>query len=234
MSAASRSSTWRYHAGPWGWSRPLAALIGAGLPVLLAIVGGEQPDIWRLGGIGLALLAVVLISMPTGETAAERRATRIDLAELPIVILSGLGFAGFFIAIDKAAETGAVWWPLAVVRLFGISMVLLGIAFVAWRRGEGSFRQRTRGALGLDRFYADGRTLVASLPLFVIAGAGDMGGNFFFVLARGADALSVAVVLSSLYPIVTTLLAAVFLRERLRPLQILGVVLATLSVPLLR
>ena len=81
---------------------------------------------------------------------------------------------------------------------------------------------------------ARGERSLAPLPLFVIAGAGDMGGNCFFVLARGADALSVAVVLSSLYPIVTTLLAAIFLRERLRPLQILGVVLATLSVPLLR
>ncbi len=218
-----------------GLVAPLAALIGAGLPVLLAIAGGEQPDVWRLAGIGLALVAVVLISVPTGDSGAtERRAVRLDIAELPIVILSGLGFAGFFIAIDRAAESGAMWWPLAVVRLFGITMVLLGIAFVAWRRREGSFRLRTRNALGLDRFYASGRTLVASLPLFVIAGAGDMGGNAFFVLARGADALSVAVVLSSLYPIVTTLLAAVFLRERLRPLQIAGVVLATLSVPLLR
>ena len=61
-----------------------------------------------------------------------------------------------------------------------------------------------------------------------------MGGNFFFVLANSADALSVAVVLSSLYPIVTTILAAIFLRERLRPLQIAGVILAALSVPLLR
>ena len=68
----------------------------------------------------------------------------------------------------------------------------------------------------------------------VVAGAGDMGGNFFFVLANNSDALSVAVVLSSLYPIVTTILAAVVLRERLRPVQIAGVVLATLSVPLLR
>jgi drug/metabolite transporter (DMT)-like permease len=63
---------------------------------------------------------------------------------------------------------------------------------------------------------------------------GDLGGNGFFVLATRADALSVAVVLSSLYPVVTALLAALFLHERLRPLQIVGVVLASLSVPLLR
>ena len=72
------------------------------------------------------------------------------------------------------------------------------------------------------------------IALVVVAGAGDLGGNVFYVLAVGADALSVAVVLASLYPIVTTILAAVFLHERLGRLQVAGVLLATLSVPLLR
>ncbi len=221
--------------GTMGLVAPLAALIGAGVPVLLGIVEGERPDAFRLAGIALALIAVVLISLPSGSgSAEERRATRIDIGELPIVILSGLGFAGFFIGIDKSAESGALWWPLAVVRICGVMLVFLGIAFVAWRRHGGTFRVRTHNALGLDRFYGSGRTLMASLPLLVICGLGDMGGNVFFVFARGADDLSVAVVLASLYPIVTTLLAAFVLRERLRPIQILGVVLATLCVPLLR
>ena len=89
--------------------------------------------------------------------------------------------------------------------------------------------------LGLDglaeRWSANAWALTA---VFVMAGAGDLGGNVFFVLASGTDALSVAVVLASLYPIVTTILAALFLHERLGRLQILGVGLATLSVPLLR
>ena len=74
---------------------------------------------------------------------------------------------------------------------------------------------------------------VALLAVFVIAGLGDLGGNFFFVMAQQADLFSVAVVLSSLYPVVTTILAVLLLRERLRPLQTAGVVLATLSVVLL-
>jgi drug/metabolite transporter (DMT)-like permease len=221
--------------GTMGLVAPLAALIGAGLPVLLAIVEGEQPDPFRLAGIAIALVAVVLISFPTGGGSdAEQRPTRMDITELPVVILSGLGFAGFFVAIDKAAESGAMWWPLVVVRVFGVALVLLGIIFIAWRRHSGTVRARTSDALGLDGLRSSGRTLVAWLPIFLICGAGDLGGNAFFILARGADDLSVAVVLSSLYPIVTTLLATIFLRERLGPLQILGVVLATLSVPLLR
>jgi drug/metabolite transporter (DMT)-like permease len=126
-----------------------------------------------------------------------------------------------------------MWWPLTVVRICGVVLVAAGIAYGIWRQ-SGTSRERVAKTLGLDRFRASGRTLVGALPLFAISGAGDMGGNAFFVLARGADAFSVAVVLASLYPVVTTLLAAFVLHERLRPLQVAGVALATLSVPLLR
>ena len=220
--------------GTMGVVAPLAALIGAGVPVLVAIVNGESVDAVRLLGIALALTAVVLISLPSpGVDAGERRAFRVDLTELPIVILAGLGFAGFFIGIDRASETGAMWWPLTIVRVVGITMVVLGFA-IAIGRQKGTLRRRTSEVLGVDRFRASGRSLSGALPLLVLTGVGDMGGNVFFVLARSADSFAVAVVLSSLYPVVTTLLAALLLRERLRPVQLVGVALATLSVPLLR
>ena len=221
--------------GTMGVVAPLAALIGAGLPVLVAIISGETVDAARLLGIALALAAVVLISLPSRTAnAVERRTFRADIAELPIVILAGLGFAGFFIGIDRAAAEGALWWPLTIVRVFGITLVALAIVFAIWRRREGSVRRRATEALGLDRLRDSGRTLASVLSLLLLTGLGDLGGNVFFVLARAADSFAVAVVLSSLYPVVTTLLAAVLLRERLRPVQLLGVALATLSVPLLR
>lgn len=217
---------------------PLAALIGAGLPVLVAIINGERVDAARLLGMGFALTAVVLISLPSRTAnATERRAFRADLAELPIVVLAGLGFAGFFIGIDRAASEGAVWWPLTIVRVFGIAIVTLAIVVAVWRRGEGTdgtLRRRAALVLGVDRLRDSGRTFASLLPLLLLTGLGDLGGNVFFVLASRADSFAVAVVLSSLYPVVTTLLAAVLLRERLRPVQLLGVALATLSVPLLR
>lgn len=221
--------------GTMGVVAPLAALIGAGVPVLVAVINGETVDTVRLLGIALALTAVVLISLPSRTAnSAERRVRREDLTELPIVILAGLGFAGFFIGVDRATTAGALWWPLTIVRVLGLTLVVLAIIVAIWRRNDGNLRGRAASVLGLDRLRDSGRTFASALPLLVVSGMGDLGGNVFFVFARGADSLSVAVVLSSLYPVVTTLLAALLLRERLRPVQILGVVLATLSVPLLR
>jgi drug/metabolite transporter (DMT)-like permease len=221
--------------GTMGVVAPLAALIGAGLPVLVAIAGGEVVSALRLLGIAVALTAVVLISLPGREQAiAERRRVHLDLGELPLVVLSGLGFAGFFVFMDRATLHGETWWPLVVVRAVGLSIVAIGVGLAVARRRGVSLRERAGSVLRLDRLRTSHVSVLGLGALFVITGLGDLGGNAFFILAKHADAFSVAVVLSSLYPIVTTILAAVFLRERLRPVQMLGVALATGSVPLLR
>ena len=223
--------------GTMGVVAPLAALIGAGLPVLVAVVGGEDVPPVRLAGIALALTAVVLISLPGGERApGERRRVQIDKGELPLVVLAGLGFAGFFIFSDRATIGGETWWPLAIVRLVGLALVALifGVAAARLRAQHASWRSRFGHLLGLGRLRSHAPGAVSLVVLFVLTGLGDLAGNAFFLLAKHADAFSVAVVLSSLYPVVTTILAAVLLHERLRPLQVLGVVLATVSVPLLR
>ncbi len=228
-----------YHAlsrGTMGVVAPLAALIGAGVPVMVSVAGGESVPPARLLGIALALVAVVLTSLPGGETNdSERRRVRVELHELPLIVVSGLGFAGFFLLVDQATTAGETWWPLFVVRVAGVAIVLGALIALALRasrmRGLGP---ATQSVLGL------GRLREANLPtgrlvfLLLVTGVADLGGNAFFLLAKETDALSVAVVLSSLYPVVTTVLAAIFLHERLRPTQIAGVALATVSVPLMR
>ena len=227
-----------YHAlsrGTMGVIAPLAALIGAGLPVLLAIYNGEQVPALRWSGIVIALGAVVLISLPGGErTSGERRRRRVDLGELPLVVLSGLGFAGFFIFIDRATSAGETWWPMTVVRTVG-TMMVLGATAIAILRADGpSLRERAVHVLGVRRLRGRSMAGISLLAVFVVAGMGDLGGNVFFVLAKHAGAFSVAVVLSSLYPVVTAIIARLVLNERLRPLQLAGVALAAVSIPLLR
>ena len=213
---------------------PIAGVIGAAVPALVAVAGGEQLGMVRLAGLVAALVAIVLISVTAGAARSHARLSRSDFG---LAFLAGLGFAAFFLCLDRASAVGGqTWWPLLAVRVVGLSTIVLTLAFVVARRhGHAPLRMRVRAILGIDRLRlahsARGRSLV--VPALVVAGLGDMGGNAFFVLANQVDALAVAVVLSSLYPIVTALLAAAVLGERLSRMQVAGVGLAALAAGLI-
>ncbi|HSH22315.1 MAG TPA: EamA family transporter, partial [Candidatus Caenarcaniphilales bacterium] len=153
---------------------------------------------------------------------------------LPLVIVAGLGFAGFFLFLDAAGAAGAgIWWSLVVVRLVGVALVLSVLWWAIARLQGRSLSWRTGIVLGVPRLRSLSISLLPVLLLFGLTGAGDLGGNAFFVLANQHDSLPVAVVLSSLYPVVTTILAAFVLRERLRPLQLAGIALTVVGVALI-
>jgi len=129
---------------------------------------------------------------------------------LGLAVLAGLGFGAFFILIDQVSE-GAVFWPLVAAR--GMSFVVLALIVmansVAWRP---------------DR---------SALPLVIVAGVLDVGGNTFFLLAAQAGRLDVASVMSSLYPMVTVLLARLVLQEHVTRLQTAGIAAAVAAIPLI-
>lgn len=210
--------------GTMGLVAPLTALIGATVPALVGIAGGETPTPVVALGMAVALAAVALISVPEG--ADRRRPSLASLqtslggaraAELGLIVVAGLGFAGFFLGTAQArAVGGGVLWPLLAVRVSGLVLVWTGIVLLL--------------ATGRLRTIRIRRSV---LPMALLAGAGDTGGNLFFLLAIAQGTLPVAVVLSSLYPVQTTLLARFLLHERLSPLRLAGVALAVLGVVLI-
>jgi drug/metabolite transporter (DMT)-like permease len=208
--------------GTMGLVAPLTALIAAAVPALVGIAGGDQTGPLVLAGMGSALAAVVLIAMPdrTPGTPALPTFHGSRLREWLLIVLGGLGFAGFFLFIDAShAAGGDVWWPLVMVKVagtLGVGLVLVGLVAV----GRPPLAQRQR----LGR---------AALLMGVLAGIGDLGGNLFFVLASDVGELAIVVVISSLYPVSTALLARAFLHERLGPLRTAGVALAVGGVVLI-
>jgi drug/metabolite transporter (DMT)-like permease len=68
------------------------------------------------------------------------------------------------------------------------------------------------------------------LATAVLAGLLDATANVCYVLATRAGLFGVAVVLTSLYPGVTVLLARLVLGERLRPVQLAGLLLAIAGI----
>jgi len=193
---------------------PVAALVSAVLPVGVAIAGGERPGTGVIAGGLLCLIAIVLVSaQPAAKGADERGDGRLiasgRLRALGYGAAAGAGFGLFFICLKNAGQSG-VLWPVAISRSAG-TVVAFGMALATgtrlWPRCGAGF---------------------AGIAL--ISGAVDAAANVCYVLATRAGLFGLAVVITSLYPGITVLLARVLLDERMRWLQRAGLLLAAVGV----
>jgi drug/metabolite transporter (DMT)-like permease len=148
-------------------------------------------------------LAAVWLLSSGGEQSTSAR-------ELHLALLAGLGFGFYFVLIDRA-DPRSGFWNLTFARSFA-SVLLLALMLTI------------RHPLLPAR---------AVLPLNVLNGTLDAGGNLFFVLAAQAGRLDVASVLASLYPGTTVMLAWLVLGERLSRPQAVGVAAALLAIILI-
>jgi len=204
--------------GTMGLVAPLTAVIAATVPAVVGVARGDPLDQNVALGLLLALAAVALVAMPDrGRTSAVAIGSHSRSGEWALIAIAGLGFAGFFLGVDQAHGDGAgAWWTLASARWTSLAVLLVvsGALFVAGRAPS------ARGIRGV-------------LPLVAVSAIGDTGGNLFFVLSRSETTLAVSVVLSSLYPVSTAILARVVLQEHLSRLALMGVALAIGGVVLI-
>ena len=131
-------------------------------------------------------------------------------AGLGMALLAGLGFGGLFIMLGQI-DKHAVFWPLAAGRLACCVLLLVFALF-------------TRQPVTIFR---------PPLALLGFAGAVDVTGNLFFLLAVQTGRLDVAAVLGSFYPAVTAILAWLITREHIARLQVFGVALAVIAIMLI-
>jgi drug/metabolite transporter (DMT)-like permease len=193
---------------------PITAVLAASLPVLFGLLTGERPSTVTLVGVAVALTAIALVSAtpgpgPSAETRASFRA-RAVAEGVPEGLGAGICFAVFFVFLD-GVDDGAGLWPILAVRL--ASMVLAGLIVL----------------LG------PGTSLPAAGTRLGVAAAGLIGtaADYLFVLGSTLGLLSVVVVLTSLYPVTTVVLARTVLKERVTRAQLGGLALAALGVVLI-
>ncbi len=195
--------------GPMTVVAPVSALVSTLLPVGVAVATGEHPGIAVGIGAVVCLAAIVLVSLEgprPGRDPVRRSPTRAVLYGAG----SGFAFGLFFLFLRNAGSTG-VFWPVTASRLAGTTVMLVAAAWLGVRPGW----------RGLGR-----RVLLAAL----VSGVIDAIANVCYVLATRAGMFGMAVVLTSLYPGITVLLARLVLGERMRLVQRVGLALAAVGV----
>jgi uncharacterized membrane protein len=144
-----------------------------------------------------------------------------------LAVVSGVGFGVFFILLSETGRHGGLW-ALAASRAAGLTVVV-AVALGGWALIRLSTPATKGVRIVLPRaFVADRATLVIAAA----AGTLDSLANVLYMFATRAGMLSLAAVLTSMYPAITVLLARVVYSERLRSIQRFGVVLAFAGVAL--
>lgn len=195
--------------GPMGVVAPLSAVVGAGLPLLVGLAGGERLGAVAVAGLVVALAAIVLATAGTRDAVAVRG--------ILLGLASGAGFGLFFVGLDATPE-GSGLWPLLAGRV--VSVALLGLLIAALCVGRG-------------REAALGRPTRGVVVLVAVSGVFDSLANVLFLLATRLGDLGVSAVLVSLYPVVVVLLARLVLHERLSTAQLTSAGLALTASALL-
>ena len=210
-------------AGPMSVVAPVSGLVATVLPVAVALAGGERPGAGVYAGALLCLVAIVLASSAseTDDPGDRGGAGRTGLAHPPRRLgraiaygtASGVAFGLFFLLIRNAGQSGEVW-PVAAGRVGELAAVLAAAAVLR----PSLLRPGLHGVRG--------RISLAAASAGVI----DVVANLCYVAATRTGSFGLAVVLASLYPGVTVLLARVVLGERLRWIQRVGLALAAVGV----
>lgn len=173
------------------------------VPVIVGFLSGETPNAKEIAGIAIAFVGVLLASGPELTGASSMR-------PLVYTAIAAAGFGFLYVGMAKGSETSP---SMTMLTYRTVSVVILIVALVIARNAGGL----TRG----------------DIPVLAAIGILDATANLLFGIASTLGMLTTTSVLSSLYPVVTAVLAAVFLRERLRPIQYAGVTVAMIGVVLI-
>jgi drug/metabolite transporter (DMT)-like permease len=172
--------------GVMGIIAPISAA-GPLVPLAVDAFQGKVPGMLQWLGVGLVLAGIAVLSREDSGNGGGRIAAGAGLA-----VLAALAFGLFVVGIDAGADEGATW---AVVAARTASVSLAVVA-----------------ALAVSTSLRPPRDM---LTMLVGVGIFDTGANVFVATATTHGAAGIVAVLSSLYPVVTVVLARIVLGETL-------------------
>jgi len=182
---------------------PISAVGAALLPVAFGVALGERPAALTWLGVLCAGPAIWLVSRTDGDQAVPTSSGVVD------GVLAGLGFGLLFAALGQVPEEAGLG-PLTLTQAVS---VLATIALAMVLRAE---------------WVPRGRVSIGG----VVPGVLGTIATLLFLLATQTGLLTVAAVVTSLYPALTVLLAALVLHERIGRTQGVGLGLALACVAL--
>jgi len=192
--------------GPMSILSPLTAVVSAVVPLSIGLAGGERLGVIGYVALGLALVAVVLVGFVPGKGAVRPR-----MAGVVMAVGSGAAIGIFLVILDQTPDDSGLV-PLVLNRAVSGAILFAVVGVLA-------LVVRSRGS-------RDPRGWRAGLALAILCGVVDAAANTGLLIGVRIGELSVMAVLTALYPAGTIILAAVVLKERIAPLQIVGLVLA--------
>ena len=218
--------------GPMSILSPLTAVVSAIVPLTAGVLRGEQLPPLGYAALALALVAIVLVGF-----VPDRKAVRPSAKALLMAVGAGTFIGAFLIIIDLTPDDSGVI-PLMASRAVNASLLFSTIG-VLTLVAAGRRRRAARAAVpdaGTGLSSVRGRTggnWRPGLRLAIACGSLDATANVLVLIGlRGGD-LSIIAVLVAMYPAGTIILAAVLLKERITPTQLLGLVMAIAAAAML-
>ena len=170
------------------------------IPITVALISGEHVPYIKGVGIAIALIGAFCASGPEISQGLPLR---------PVLMAFGAA-VGFGTALTFMAK-GSVSSALMTMLMMRVTTFVI----------SSSVALRYRSVGGIQK---------ADLPKLVFVGIADFSANVLLGIASTHGLVSIVMVLGTLFPIMTAVLAFKILHERLHRVQYLGIVLAVLGV----
>lgn len=189
--------------GRMGVVSPISSL-GALIPLAYALfIKGDHLSTILTIGVAIALVGGFLASGPEFSQG-------LPLKPLLFALSAAIFFGGALVCMAIGSQSSAL---MTMTTMRATTFIIGALLFL---------RFRNVGGLGKSE-----------LPPLIFIGVADFAANLLLGVATTKGLVSIAMVLGSLYPIVTALLAFFFLHERLHKVQYVGVVFAAAGVSII-